>query len=208
MGAGAAVVATQQAASTNAILGAMAVSQVISGIGSAYGQYQAGRAEASAIRFNASMAKIEAAILKTRLPLIEAKREFEVKRVRRERRRMTSRQIAAFSKAGVLLQGSPLSVIEDSVAESELDIISINFNANVAKMDISTDISKLGIEAGFLQRQASIAERSGFFKAGTTLLTGISRAASTFALRDVFKSGVSRGGADFIPSRGGSSVIL
>ena len=118
-------------------------------------------AEASAMsdieKYNAAVAAGQAGILK-------AKRDVDVKRMRKQARSLVSLQAASYAKAGVTFAGTPSLVMEDTSAELELDALLVKYNADV---EISRSIS----EAGHRRRLASQYKTSGAIRAGTTLLT-------------------------------------
>lgn len=95
-------------------LGFMAAGSAIS----AYGQYQQGRAQAALAESNARLDDMSA---------IQAKQEAAYDELRhRERvRRLLGTQRAKYGKSGVLMSGSVLDVMRDSIVQGELDALTI-----------------------------------------------------------------------------------
>lgn len=139
--------------------------KAIGTVGRARGQIVAGKAEAQAQRYNAAIATQEAKI-------VEDKKILETKRLMRRKKDILSTQRALFSKSGVLLEGSPLEVIRDTEAEIELDNLVNKYNRNVEK-------SRFLSEAKIREREAGIAEREGRRRGRRTILTGLTRFATT-----------------------------
>ena len=132
----------------------------LAGVGTqAVGEVKTGRVEAAALRTDANISRREAEI-------IEATREFETKQLKRQKRKMSGAQRAAFSKAGVILEGTPLDVIRESEEEAEMDILVNKINRDIEKNRFLT-------RAVVTEAEAAIAERVGTVKAGRTLLTAI-----------------------------------
>ena len=124
----------------------------------AYGQYREAEEKAKAENYNAAVSRQESEIA------LE-KGASEAARQRRSAGLLRGRQESIYAKSGVLLRGSPLTIIEDSAAEAELDAMIYEYNA---KIDSSRALS----EAAFRESQAKAIRQQGLFKAGTTILTG------------------------------------
>lgn len=125
----------------------------------ARGQIFAAKGEAETQRYNATIARQEAAITAT-------KKRIETKRLRKRKEAFTSTQKALFSKAGVLFEGSPLEVIQDSQSEMEFDILVNKYNRDVER-------NRFLSEARFREIEAERAERFGEIQVAQTLLTGL-----------------------------------
>lgn len=135
----------------------------------AYGQRQEGKAIATAESYNAGVARQQAANTITAANL-------EADKKRREAKSMMSTQRAQYLKAGVLLEGSPLEVMADTQAQYEMDIATINYNANIEK-------NRLLSEASFRDYSAKQAKQSSYLKSGATLLTAGADFASKYAYK-------------------------
>lgn len=121
------------------------------------GGLMASAGKARAYETNAGIARQEADLIRQRAGL-------DIARKQKQAKRFMGRQVASISKAGVLLEGSPLDVIQDSAAEAEMDIMITDYNARLA---VQAKMS----EADQLKRAAKSERISGYVQAGSTLLT-------------------------------------
>ena len=71
------------------------------------------------------------------------------------------------------MEGSPLELMSETAAEGELDALMIERTGAVSAQ-------RYGEEATLSRMKGSSAKRAGYWGAGTTLLTGASRAASSY----------------------------
>lgn len=134
----------------------------------AFGQIQEGQQRAEAEEFNADVARQQAELVKTRGRL-------DILRQKKTAIAFRSTQEALYSKAGVVLTGSPLAVIEESAANAELDILLTEFN-------ILTEAAGLVSEAQERERRARAERQMGYVRAGRTLLTTAATAALEFGV--------------------------
>jgi hypothetical protein len=112
---------------------------------------------AEAARYNADIARQES-------QMIESSGALDASRQRKATARLIGTQKAAYAGAGVELTGSPLDVMINTAAEGELDAKIIEYNTKVRAVGAMS-------QADYDERLAGIYERSGAFKAGSTLLT-------------------------------------
>lgn len=140
-------------------MGAFAVAGLMgaSGIMSAMGAMQQAKQQAKMAEYNAQVSRQEA-------QAIQRKAEYDIYAQRKKAIALRSTQQALYSKAGVLLQGSPLDVINDSWANMEIDTMLTDYNAKVA-------MTQKEAEARLSEYEARQMRATGMFKAGTTLLT-------------------------------------
>lgn len=132
----------------------------------AFGQLKESEERAKAEEFNADVSRRQA-------ELVKARGRLDVLRQRKTAIAFTSTQQALFSKAGVVLSGSPLQVIQETAAQAELDILTTEFNA-------FTEASRLRSEARERERTARAERTVGRVRAGKTLLTAATSAALKF----------------------------
>lgn len=118
----------------------------------AYGQYQTGRTQKKIYEYNAAMARREA--------------EIEEQRLKREKISLASKMRAGYSKAGIQMTGTPLEVMDRAAKDIESDIALTRWKGEV--------------ESGLYSWKGRVAERSGIWGAGTTLLTGGAQAGATY----------------------------
>lgn len=151
LGTGSAATATT--AATTGLFGAggaFSLGQTLATVGTglgALGNIRAGQAEAGAARYNAEMANREAAN--------------KANLIRQEGDRRQGQMRAAISKSGVRMEGTPLMVLAESAANNEIDAM----NA----------IQTGQMTSNLYRAQGTNARRAGNIRAGTSLLTGLSR---------------------------------
>ena len=95
---------------------------------------------------------------------VAAGTEFEKARAEREGKRLKSRQRAAYAKAGVKMEGSPLEVLADTQAELDLQQMVIEHGGYVQKRGYQ--------RTAMWERQTGRSkETAGYIGAGTSLLS-------------------------------------
>ena len=124
----------------------------------ATGAIQSGNAARDAAEFNAQLAEREA-VLSREVAAAEAEKQ------RRRARAVLGRQAAGFAAGGTTFEGSPLLVMSETAAESELDALAIQFAGSTAAVRARSEAAQQRLQGRNLQR-------GGFFEAGSTLLTG------------------------------------
>ena len=116
----------------------------------AYGQYKQGQQQGEAMAYNAAVARRQAENLRVA-------GELEAYRYRVTGERFTARQSVLYAKSGVLLRGSPLEVIEDSMAKIELD-------ADIARYNVSIGAQTLESEAQEKERASRYYKQAGYIE--------------------------------------------
>lgn len=124
-----------------------------------YGQVQQGRQQKQIFEYNA-------AVNEQKAQLARQAGDLRVDRMRRYNKSFTAKQTAAYTAAGVTLQGSPLQVLSDTAAELELDAQIEEFNTNVAVLN-----ARNGAELD--RMRGSQAASASYIGAGSTLLSRI-----------------------------------
>ena len=137
----------------------------------AFGQNAEGQAEQQRQNLNAQLAEQDALLTQADIKISKASRDLTRKRERRTLKRFVSTQNALFAKAGVTLSGSPIAVIEETIAEGELDIIINDINANLDQIELQRQADKYGFEAGQSRAAGKSAASAGRTRAGLTLLS-------------------------------------
>lgn len=110
-------------------------------------------------------AEFDAAIARQRAEIERQRGALEEQSERRRSRAILGAQRAAFSRAGVTLEGTPLLVQEETAAEAELDALTVRFGG---QLNAARELARARAER-FGGRAALSA---GLFRAGSTLLTG------------------------------------
>lgn len=124
---------------------------------SIFGKIKQGKAEEEAAKVNALIAEHEADLVRQGAKLDEF-------RSRKQLRAFVGQQEAAVAQSGVELTGSPLDVIQDSLANAELEIAIDQFNSEMFAKRLISGAERLR-KAG---KSARTAEQ---IRAGSTFLT-------------------------------------
>lgn len=142
---------------------AVALAAVGTGV-SAYAAVAQGQAAEDAGKFNAAVAANDATNAQNQA-------NFEATQIRRRNAIRGGSDRAAFAKGGVDISGSAQDVLFDNAIQGELDVMAAQYGG-AARAQYYTSKGAL---AKFEGRQAASA---GVLNAGSTILTGASRAAS------------------------------
>ncbi len=124
---------------------------------------QAQEFAAEAELFNAGVARQEGL-------LAQASAKLNIARRRKVARSLISTQEALFAKSGVTSEGSPILVMEESLAEAELDILIEQFNADVAQSRAESEAVQAEIRAGQRRLVAGQERTAGRARRTTTLI--------------------------------------
>jgi len=139
-----------------------AVAIVGAGVLTAYGQVKEGEERARIEEYNAEAARNQAAVG-------EAKGKLDRARLRKQAIAFRSKQSALYSKAGVMLTGSPLDIMTESAANAELDIMINRYNTTVQTQMLWDEAQQRNI-------MANQERMSSYLRAGSTLLTTVASA--------------------------------
>lgn len=129
---------------------------------SALGAIQQGRAAAAQARFQAAVQEQQA----TREQQLAEQREQDFRR--RQSREMASRRAILGASGVEASAGSPLLVSEDFAGETELQALRIRNQGEVTA-------TRLEQQAQLTRMQGRAARTAGFFRAGSSLLSGFGR---------------------------------
>ena len=140
----------------------------LSSVGSSISQSAQGKAEAAQAELNAKISETQGVLLKEGHKLDEFKK-------RKAMRNFTGEQVTLFAKAGVTFSGSVIDVIQEDIANAELDLAIDSIN------------SRMGVRA--LQSQADASRQQGRdirtasnIRAGKTLLSAGAKFASKYSV--------------------------
>ncbi len=150
-----------------AALPMIALATTVIGTGvSVVGSVMQGKREAEAAKAQAKLSSFQADA-----EIKRGDREEEI--LRQEAARLVGQQRAAYAAAGVRLTGSPLLVMAQTIQDSEKDI---------SMLQEETDARALSfrMQSRIFEDTASSAKTSSYFRAGTTILTGIGSGISTW----------------------------
>lgn len=130
------------------------------GLLSAYGQIQAGKAQAAAASRNAAIKRLQAEELLQRA-------EINIGEVFREGRIMAGTQASSYAGAGVALDGTPLLVIEETLARAAEE-------ASLIRRDAEFSAKMLRLGADIEERQGKEMEQAAKWGAvGSLINTGV-----------------------------------
>ena len=151
-----------------ALTSVLAVASLAGGVMSAFGEAKQGKEIQQAQNFNAQIAEQEAGVVRQNAVLNEY----------RQRKSLTQNvgaMTAAYAKSGVSVStGSPLDVIADSISNAELDI-------SISKYNSEAEARNKESQAKMMRWQGLQAQNLGYAKAGSTLLTTATSAASALS---------------------------
>jgi len=153
-----------------------------------------GQTMSAAAKYNAQVAEMEAGAIQAsgqfEQTALEKQSAFERTSIAREKAKTLSTQRAAYAKSGVRIDvGSPLEVMADTAAQYELDLAANRYNLALGKERIkyetSVGVARSKSEQAYQSLMAKEYKRAGYWKAGSTLLTG---AGSAMALGGMGKT--------------------
>lgn len=142
----------------------MAVGTVVS----AYGQYQAGKAQKRAYDYNAQIQQQNARIA-------EEQAQYEARRQESRTRKMLAAQRVAYAGSGFQSNaGTALDTLRQTMQEGEMDKMAILYGGDVEAVNQRS-------QAALSRMQGKAAYKAGMFNAAGTLLSGGGQAYTTRA---------------------------
>jgi len=142
-----------------------------------------GRAMQRTEAWNASMARQQAEALRIQ-------GQYEQDKSKKEQQRLVGRQRALMAKSGVAFSGSPLDVMSETIADTEMDMAVNRWNTQVAMKRAESQASYHDFLGSSYAKAGQMGQREGYFKAGTTLLTGGTNWANKYAGAFKYKGGL------------------
>lgn len=118
---------------------------------------------------------------------VRAGTELELAQHRERVKSLQSRQRAAYAKAGVRMEGSPLEVLAETQAQADLDQLIIEHGGYVSERAYQRT-------AMWERRAGRAAQTAGYIGAGTSLLAGAYKAYSGYSYRNPKLSTTTAGG--------------
>lgn len=119
-----------------------------------------GQASSDMADYNARVSENEAVAAKQQAA-------YEEERQRERAARLRSSTRAAVAKSGLDLEGSPLTVMEDTAVNAEMDALAVRYSGSVAD-------ARARSQAGLDRMQGAAARTGSYFSAGASLLNGAS----------------------------------
>jgi hypothetical protein len=117
--------------------------------------------------------KAKAAMNKRQAQIERIKGTYEADRLRDKGERIYGSQRAAYSDAGVTLEGTPTNVISESVSENQLDVQAVLWGQTIAGQNYDYQ-SKIDL------MNAKSSKKAGFFAALSPILSGFSQLSSAY----------------------------
>lgn len=143
----------------------------------AYGQIQAGKAEAAASNYNAKVSEMNASISEKRAKDAILRGQEEEQQQRQKTAQIIGQQRAAMAANGVDLSfGSPLDTLVDTAYMGELDALTIRKNAAREDYDYRVQAANGTANANLSRMNAKSSLTGGYLGAAGTVLTGVSGA--------------------------------
>lgn len=158
---------------------------------SAFGAIQQGNAQAATYRAQAQAQEYNATIEKNNAQMAASQANAQEEQQRRKFAMMQGEAIAGAAQSGAGLSGSNKDVIEQNALMNELDALTIRYQGQKDYQGFmaQSELDKYG--AKMSRFNASTAERAGYMKAGSSILSGISSyAASNNGLLSGSKGGI------------------
>lgn len=132
---------------------------IVGGAISALGAIQQGNAQAASAEYNAKVAKRnKSAVL--------AQTEAEIEDKKTENRRQLGSIRAAYGASGLMLDGSPLDVLEDTAVEQAYDVSKIRYQGAMKAEGYSE-------QAALFKLEAKSAKTAGWIGAGSAIIGGL-----------------------------------
>jgi len=144
---------------------ALAATAIGTGV-SVVGSVMQGKREAEAAKAQAKLSSFQADA-----EIKRGDREEEI--MRQEAAKLVGQQRAAYAAAGVRLTGSPLLVMAQTIQDSEKDISLLQEETDARALSFK-------MQSRIFEDTASSAKTSSYFRAGSTILTGIGSGVSTW----------------------------
>ena len=133
---------------------------------SAYGSLQQAEAQKNAAQYNADLNTRQATITYQQAAV-------ESDRLRRHQAQVQGAAIAQYGASGVDFEGSPTDVLAFSAAQQQLDLETLNYNANLKAMGYTSN-------AQLDNMAAKTAVQQGDLMAASSFLTGVGQAATNY----------------------------
>lgn len=143
---------------------------------SAVGQLRAGRAAEVETKSAQRVAAYDAAIQEQEAKAIEQKVGFEQKRQAEAAVRAKSRLRARLAATGAVPGPGQELLIEEQAAELELEQLLIGYEGEIAASRARSQAELDRLSGRLAKKRGKEARRTGFLRAGTTLLTGFGTA--------------------------------
>lgn len=160
---------------------AVATVQFIGAGISAYGVFRQGQAASAEADFRSQIASNNAIIANQNAEIALEKGRAEIRDERRRTRQAIGLQRAQLAAQGFdVSEGSSIDILGDTAALGELDVLRIEADAENRARNFRIQAGSFESEATLGRVASKTARQAGRIGAGSTLITGASRAGATF----------------------------
>lgn len=142
--------------------------QMAGGLLQAYGQIQQGEGQAKAYEFNANVADQN-----SNRALFQSAQEERQQRI--QARQQIGQMRADYGASGVTMEGSPMDVLAESVANAEMDALNIRYGGQVKAANFRN-------EATMNRYAASQSRSAGYYGAASSLLSTYGKVANSIPM--------------------------
>ena len=150
----------------NTFLVISAIIGIVSALASATTAVMAGNEQKKQGEYNAK-------VLAEQAKAEQQKADYEASLLKRNAEKLKARQRHAYLSSGVdVSEGTPLIVMSEQAKELEMDAMAIRYGGNV-------EAARARQAARYSRYQGKSGQRAGYWNAGSSLLTGMGRAASS-----------------------------
>jgi hypothetical protein len=152
---------------STAIMGLTAIGGLFSAVSSvSQGIYQG-----AAMKQQAEAASYNRMVALQNAESVRKAGEYAEEQQRKDALRLLGAQKAAYGKAGVTMEGTPLEMVAQTAAELEQEALATRYNYGVEESRYLSQAGYYGYEAERQRALSSYPVGAGILKAGTTLLT-------------------------------------
>lgn len=154
--------------------------QIAGTVMSVVGTLSAASSASAASRYNAALARNNAIIADQNATLARQQAVAQSEQQRRDAARRIGSMKAGYANSGLTMEGTPLDVIGASAEMAELDTLNIIYNGELKARSYSNEAEGYRNTATLDRMRAKNQETQGMYSAGSSLLLGASRYASTY----------------------------
>lgn len=156
--------------------GKLALAQTLTTVGTgvaAAGQVAAGRAAEVEAESARNIANYNAAVMEQEAKAVRQKATFEQQRQAKRAARIRSTMQARIGVTGAVpTRGAPLLATAEQEAELELENLLIGYEGEIGARRAISAAEQERLKGRLAVQRGEAAKRAGYFRAGTTLLTG------------------------------------
>ena len=157
-----------------------AITTVLSAAVGGYSAYAQGQAQSRMSSYNALIARQNASLAAEQMGIAKKERGIiEAKHIR-ESEKYLAAQRAGYAKAGVEMEGTPLLVAAESMANAELDALAIRYAGTVEQSQILAQKAGLQQTETLEKMRGKMYRTVGSLGAGESLLTGAEKIAGMY----------------------------